>query len=194
MKSIFAIACLCFLGFDGHAQTLPNGQPRPLLAYGGDLKEARINSEAALPQWLAKCDPPFYEIFSIRTLSATSALIAVFIGGSAREEIVTYTLIPAAIKSCASIARLDSYTFRRPVPTAKRGYSEIFPVLNAKGEVAYLLHEEKSLSSAPGAAALTRTLLALSGKSLKQVARVTKANVDSEQLADTLIPFATLLK
>ncbi len=194
MKPIFAIICLCFLGFDVHAQTLPGGQPRPLLTYGGDLKEVRINSEAALPQWLAKCDPPFYEVFSIRTLAAAPAFIAVFIGGSAREEVITYTLIPTAIKSCSSISRLGSYTFRRPVPMPNGGYSEIFPILNAKGEVAYLLHEEKSLASGSGGAALTRTLLALTGKSLRQVARVTKTNGDAEQLPDALIPFAALLK
>lgn len=194
LKTFVAIACLCAPALNVLAQSLPQGQPRRLLTYEGDLKEARIKSHAALPPWLAKCDTPFYEVFSIRTLGSTPATIALFIGGSAREEVLTYTLIPDAVKSCASLSRLDGYTIRRPMPMPKGGYSEIVPVLNAKGEVVYLLHEEKLPTSNQGGASFTRTLLALSGKTLKQTARVTKSGANAEQLVDAAIPFTTLLK
>ncbi len=197
MKIVIAMFALCCVGADAGAQALPNALPRPLLEYAAGLKEVRIRSEPALPQWLAKCDPPFYEAFAVRTGDGANATIAVFIGGSAREEVISYTLIPAQVKSCAAIARPGSrasYTLRRPMPLPKGEYSEIFPILNAGNEVVYLLHEEKSLSKSENNASVTRTLLALTGKSLTQVARVTKANADAAQSVDTLVPFAALMQ
>lgn len=194
MKIAFFLMLVSLSGCHAYAQTLPSGQPRGLLVYEGGLKEARISSEPVFPLWISKCDPPYYQVFSIRTTPTARVLLSVFIGGSAREEVITYRLIPETVKSCAAISNLNSYTVRRPTQMAKGEYSEIFPVLNAENEVKYLLHEEKSFASTGGSVALARTLLALTEKSFKQVARITKTDVDAAQSADAAIPFASLLK
>jgi hypothetical protein len=194
MKIALVLVLVSLSGFDVNAQALPSGLPRALLIYDGDLKEARIKSEQTMPQWLSKCDPPFYEVFSIRTTPTARVLLAVFIGGNAREEVITYTLIPETVKSCATIGSLDSYTFRRSAKMQKGEYSDIFPILNARNEVRYLLHEEKSLSSVQGSASLARALLSLTATSLTRAARTIKTDVDPAQSVDAAIPFATLLK